>query len=85
MRITIEHDDGRTEVRENVACFGIFSESDITGFINSYNDYHDEKIEGDDVDLATDRILDLLTPDYYSLSEWMDYELEDFMEDKEES
>lgn len=85
MRITIEYDNGRTKVLENVASFRIFTKSDLTDFINNYNDYHDEKIEGADVDRAREYLADRLSPDYYSLSEFADYELEDFMEDKEES
>jgi len=79
MRITIEHDDGRVEVRENVACFTAYTETDMNDFIESYNDYHNEKIEGDDVDRVKERMTELLVPDSYSLCEWMDYELEEFM------
>lgn len=79
MRITIEHDDGRVEVREEVASYAIFTEEDLRNYIDNYNDYHNEKIKEDDVELVRERMIELLSPDYYSRCEWMDYELEEFM------
>ena len=70
MRITIEHDDGRIEVRENVMSIHTFSDEEFDELIREYNECHME---------IRYEIADEMDPDYYTVSEWMMDIIEDLV------
>lgn len=78
MRITIEHDDGRVEVRENVMSIHTFSDEEFDELIREYNECHME-IPEDFIDEIRYEIADEMDPDYYTVSEWMMDIIEDLV------
>jgi len=70
MKITIEHDDGRIEVRENIFSVHTFSEVEFRCLIEYFNYADGDPLTPEEVEKLRPYIKEDLDPGFYSVMEW---------------